>query len=473
MKRFIALILSFILLIIPVFAEETAEKVFSGKFAAYYANSVVDYIDYYYKFDTSTEKLYKAALETVLKEHPEMLSSVIESMTEDLDKYSTYLDPEEYSSWLESLSGSFAGIGVTIEQRGDYIVVVSPIEGSGAELAGVLPGDKIVSVNGEDVVGQTIETVRTKIVGEVGTPVNIGVLRGEEAITFTISRCIVEQTTVSHAVTEDDIGYIVISNFAETTPEDVSKALKDFDSKKIKKLIIDVRNNPGGELNALLDTLRLFMPKGDILHINYKNEQANITYTNNVNNSKKYEIVVLANENSASAAEAFAGSMKDKKVAKIVGKTTFGKGSMQTIQPVITGGALKLTVALYQSAGGSFVDGVGVAPDYRITNSLKPLHSNPDFLPMQFSLVIDENSSPEAIEAAELRLKLLSIYPGKVDGVFDADTKAAVTQFQTDYCLDVTGQLDISTQTILDNLTRDIKTSVDNQYKKAVELLTD
>lgn len=472
MKRSLALLLCLLIVVTPVFAEENT-AVLPGSAAAYYADSVANFISRYYKFDVSSEGLYHDALQKILLEHPELLPVVIEAMTEGLDIHSTYLDAEEYASWTESLSGSFVGIGVSIEQRGDYIVVVSPISGSGSELAGILPGDKIVSVDGQNVVGQSIESVRTLIVGELGTPVEIGILRGNETLSFTIIRCNVEQTTVSYSVTDENLGYIVISSFAENTPEDVKKALDFFDSKKIKKLIIDVRNNPGGELNSLLDTLRLFMPKGDILHINYKDESMNTVYKNTVDKSGKYKIVILVNENSASAAEAFAASMKDAKVATLVGRTTFGKGSMQIIQPLLTGGALKLTVALYQSAGGSFVDGVGVEPHYSVKNMVKPLKNNPDALPMQFSLVINENSSAEAIEAAELRLKLLSISPGPVDGIFDENTRFAVKQFQTEYNLPLSGELDITTQTALDNATMNIDTTVDKQFEKAVQLLTD
>ena len=466
-------LLSVMLCILILTSHAFASPALPGSVAVKYANNVKDYIDAYYKYDISGEDIYRLALEKLLEENPQLLDLAIEGMMEELDTHSTYLNAEEYKSWNESISGSFVGIGVTIEQRGDYIVVVSPISGSGAELAGIMPGDKIVSVDGQDVVGQSIENVRTLIVGDLGTNVTVGILRGEDSLSFTITRCKVEQTTVSHSVTEEGFGYIGISSFAENTPEGVSAALEDFDNKKIKKLIIDVRNNPGGELNALLNTLRLFMPKGDILYINYKDEANKVTYKNDKNKSGKYEIVILANENSASAAEAFSASMKDAGVAKVVGKTTFGKGSMQVIQPVVTGGAIKLTVALYQTAGGSFVDGVGVSPDYSVKNVIRKLSDNPDFLPMDFSLIIDESSSSEAIKAAELRLKLLTISPGSVDGVFDADTKEAVKLFQEKYGLEVTGELNIDTQIELDNLTRDIKTTVDRQYAKALEILSD
>ena len=473
MKKVLSLFLCIILLSSQVFAsKESVDSMLAG-IAPRYANNVQTYIENYYKHGIEGEDIYRKALEKVLEENPNMLSVAIEGMMEDMDDYSTYMTAEEYNSWMESLSGTFVGIGVTIEQRGQYIVVVSPISGSGAEHAGMQAGDKIVSVDGEDVVGKTIESVRSLIVGDVGTVVSVGVLRGEELITFSITRAPVEQTTVSHTVTDEGLGYIAISSFAETTPKDVSSALSDFDSKKIKKLIIDVRNNPGGELNSLLDTLRLFMPKGDILYINYKNEKNNIVYKNEKNKSGKYEIVILANENSASAAEAFSASMKDAGVATVVGRTTFGKGSMQVIQRVITGGAIKLTVALYQSAGGSFVDGIGVTPHYTVKNVTRKLNENPDYPQMQFSLSINENSDPEAIKAAEIRLKLLSISPGAVDGVFDADTVSAIKLFQEKQGLEASGVLDIMTQAELDNMSADIKTTVDRQYAKAVELLTD
>ena len=393
MKKIIALLLCLVIMSAPALAAGNVTAGLVGNAAVTYSNRVLDFISGNYKFDISKEDLYRQALEKILKENPELLNSAIEGMTENLDNYSTYLSPEDYASWVDSLSGTFVGIGVTIEQRGDYIVVVSPISGSGADIAGMQAGDKIVAVDGINVVGKSIEEVRSLIVGELNTIVTVEVLRGEETVSFTISRCKVEQTTVSYSVTKEGLGYIVISSFAETTPTDVKAALDHFDSKKIKKLIIDVRNNPGGELNSLLDTLRLFMPKGDILYINYKDEKNQTVYKNEKKSSGKYKIVILANENSASAAEAFSASMKDAKVATLVGKTTFGKGSMQTIQPLATGGALKLTIALYQSAGGSFVDGVGVEPNITVRNVTRSLKDNPDVLQMQFSVVINESSS--------------------------------------------------------------------------------
>ncbi len=472
MKKIISILLICAFIVLPVAAEgEKAANSVSGELSARYITSVEAFIEQYYKFGATSDVLYKAALEKVLKENPDLLASAIEGMTEELDNYSTYFSKDEYAAWQDSLSGTFAGIGVTIEQRGEYIVVVSPISGSGAEVAGVKAGDKIISVGEEIVIGKSVEYIRALIVGDVGTEVTIGVLRGEDTISFTITRSIVEQPTISYGITDENIGYISIASFAATTPRDVSDALKDFDKKNIKNLIIDVRDNPGGELNSLLDTLRLFMPKGDILHIHYKDEAQNVTYKNNKNSSGKYNIVILANENSASAAEAFSASMQDAKVAKIVGKTTFGKGSMQVIQRVITGGAIKLTVALYHSAKGNVVDKVGVSPDYYVRNYTQPLCYNPYILPMQFSTIIDENSSPEEIEAAELRLKLLSIYPGDVDGVFDEDTKAAVKLFQEKFGIAPSGNLDIMTQVELDNRTKDIETEVDKQYYTAVSLL--
>ena len=472
MKKLVCILLTALLLSSQVFAATTLPPL-NGNLAVYFANNIQNYINKLYKYGISSEDLYRQALEKVLSENPELLESAIIGMTENLDDYSTYLTPEEYADWIDSLSGAFVGIGVTIEQRNEYIVVVAPIKDSGAERAGILSGDKIVSVDGENVVGQPIEAIRSKIVGDIGTTVNIGILRDGKNLDFTITRSKINQTTVSHHVTEEGIGYIGISSFAETTPDDVKAALKDFDSKKIKKLIIDVRNNPGGELNSLLDTLRLFMPKGDILYINYKDEANNIAYKNDKNNSGKYKIVVLANENSASAAEAFAASMKDSKSAKLVGNSTFGKGSMQLIQKVVTGGAIKLTVALYRTAGGSFVDKKGVEPDYMVKNAVKKLKDNPEVLPLNFSLKINEESSPEDIEAAEIRLKLLSIHPGTVDGVFDEDLEGAISKFQSEHGLGSTGILDISTQVELDNATRDIETTIDSQYLKAVQLLND
>ncbi len=435
-----------------------------------YFDTVREYIQEEYKFEATTEELYKNALNELLKEYPKLMETAILGMTKELDDYSRYMTYDEFSAWIYDLEGAFVGIGVTIEERNGYVTVIEPIEDSPAIRAGIQAEDRIVEVDGVSVIGKGIEYTRSLVLGEEGTEVTVGIMRDGETVYFTMKRAPVKQTTVSYDVT-DGIGYLAISQFALTTFDDVKAALADFDKKGINKIIIDLRNNPGGEKQSVIDVMSLFMPTGAVLNIEYKEEIHNeiISVTNE--NYGKYETVLLVNEYSASASEVFAGTYKDRKVGTIIGETTYGKGTIQNIQPISTGGALKLTVATYKTGGGNEVNGIGIKPDIEIRNTICPLYENTDIEKIEFAQMIDENSSEDTIYAVELRLSLAGVYPGKIDGIFDSETKAAISVFQEKNEIPVTGSMDLTTQVYLDNATRDIPSVIDDQLNKALEIL--
>ncbi len=472
MKKLTAALLAFIMILTPVvLAEETEYK---NEVLISYMDIILEYISENYRYDLTKEQMYETALKEVLDNNPALFEKIIESVFESLDKYSEYYDREEMKSFMNSLQASICGIGVNVQSQNGKIVVISPIENSPAYKAGILAGDVIVSVDGEDISGKDLTYAQSVITGEKGTAVKIGVQRNgsEEIIYFTIIRDTFEESTVAGTVIEDGtIGYIDISTFSTHTDEEMKKQLEDFDKKGIKKLIIDLRNNPGGDKDALVEALRMFCPKGPVFNIEYKNSKENETYYCYKDNSKKYKIVVLVNENSASASEAFAGTMKDTGVATIVGETTYGKGTVQTVNTLITGGGFKLTVGNYTTAKGNVVDGVGIVPDIEIKNKTCLLSEHPEIKDIMFAAVINENSSAESIQIIEQRLNLLGIYTGEVDGIYDANTAEAVKIFQQTYSHEVTGAMDIMTQVDLHNATRNIKMVIDNQYYKAVEVL--
>lgn len=452
----------------PAYARE------DDAFETRYFEAVKEFILDTYKFEISESDLYSGALDAVFKENPELLEKALLGMSNRLDKFSEYLTKEEYETWITDLSGQFVGIGVTIEDRNGKVTVISPFADSPAEKAGMLSGDVIASVDGENVLGKSIEEIRSLIVGETGTPVTVGVLRNgnENIIEFKMLRAAVTQSTVAYSLLESNIGYLNIAQFAETTPADVKKALDAFEKDNVKKLIIDVRNNPGGEKNSVVDTLGYFAPKGPVMNIEYKDPSMNETYYSDGKYFGKFDIVILANENSASAAEVFTGTMKDTKAATVIGTTTYGKGTVQTIQGLLTGGAMKLTIATYTTAKGTQVNKIGIEPDIEVKNKIYPLYENPDADEMQFAVTIDENSGEEYIKPVEYRLSLLGIYCGNAyDGIIDDDTTAAVKLFQEKFGLEPTGEITIDTQVTLNNATREIKTVYDKQFDTAVEFL--
>lgn len=469
MKKKICLILILVFtLCIPAYAEENDE------FETNYFEAVKEFILDVYKFDVTEKDLYSGALNEIFKENPELLEKALLGMTNRLDKFSEYLSKEEYEAWITDLSGQFVGIGVSIENRNGKVTVVNPFENSPAEKAGLAAGDVIASVNGENVLGKSMEEIKTLIVGEPGTPVTVGIIRNgnDNVIEFTMLRAAVTQTTVASSLLDNNIGYLSIAQFAETTPADVKKALDNFEKDNVKKLIIDVRNNPGGEKNSVVETLSYFTPKGPVMNLEYKDPTMNETYYSEGKYFGKFEIAVLANENSASAAEVFTGTMKDTKSATVIGTTTYGKGTVQTIQGLLTGGAIKLTIATYTTANGTQVNKIGVEPDIEVKNKIYPLFENPDAEPMQFAVTIDESSGEEYIKPIEYRLSLLGIYCGNAyDGIIDDDTVAAVKIFQEQFGLAPSGEITIDTQVALNNATREIKTLYDKQFDTALEFL--
>jgi len=470
MKKISALLLAFTILFSPTaFAEEPEHS-----FMADYMDMIIEFIAENYKFGVTEGQIYETVVKKMIDENPELFEEVLGTAFGTLDKHSEFLNREEMQDLMGSINASVCGIGVNVQERNGEIVVVSPIENSPAKKAGILSGDVIVSVNDEDITGKSLTYAQSIITGEKGTEVKIGIRRDgqKEIIYFTIIRDTFEQTTVSGAIVEDGkIGYLVISSFSTHTASEVKEQMAVFDKAGIKKLIIDLRNNPGGDKDALIEILRMFTPKGPIFNVEFKDSKQNEKYYNNKDNSKKYKIVVLVNEYSASAAEAFAGTMKDTKAAKIVGTKTYGKGTVQTVNGLLTGAGFRLTIATYTTAKGTPVDGIGVIPDFEIKNKKCLLSQHPEVNDIEFSAEINENSSEDSIYTIEQRLNLLNIYTGAVDGVFDDDTRAAVKLFQERYSHDITGKMDIMTQVDLHNATRNMEVLIDNQYNKAIELL--
>lgn len=461
----------FLLAVSMLFSVVSAAEPFSIQ--ALLAEQTKDYIAQYYKFGITEDELYKKALHAVLTENPELIDTVMTAMIEDLDEHSEYLTDEEFHSFADSIEGTFVGIGVTIEELDGYIKVIAPIKDSPAEMAGIISGDRIVSVNGENIVGKGIEYAQSLILGAEGTPVDVGILRegSETEIVYTIIRAFVKQTTVYPSVTKENIGYLQVTQFSTSTPADTKAALKDFETKGIKKLVIDMRNNPGGDKDALVEMLRLFMPKGAVFRVNYKDESLDEVYYSTKKPDYKYDdIVILINENSASAAEAFAGSMQDAGHT-VVGMTSYGKGTVQMIMPTIIGSAIKLTVATYKTAKGREINKVGVVPDAMIKNETVRLDDNPDVEKVSYSIEITADSDAAAIKAMQQRLYALKYYRGETDGVFTEELTKAVVQFQSAHGLEATGRLDIMTQVEIANLSADLETIADYQLSSALDIL--
>lgn len=283
------------------------------------------------------------------------------------DPYSVYYTAEEYSDMMDTSTGSYQGIGVSIQQdvATMTLTVIRVFQGSGAEEAGMLPKDIITAVNGRDLNGEEVSEVVTWIKGEPGTTVDVTVYRPstEEDITLTIERRTVDNSTVSYSMKENNIGYIEVTDFYEKTAEQFALGIQDLQAQGMQALIVDLRNNPGGYVNVVVDMCDQILAEGTIVYTEDKEGNVLEKFDADSRESLDLPMVVLVNGSSASASEIFAGCMKDHGAATIVGTTTFGKGIVQQVIPLSDGSAVKLTIAKYFTPNGNDIHQIGIEPD--------------------------------------------------------------------------------------------------------------
>lgn len=288
------------------------------------------------------------------------------------DPYTVYLNAEEAKEFQEQLNGTFSGIGAELGQdEQDNLIVVSPIEGFPAEKAGLRPQDIIVSINGESTVGMSIDQAVSKIRGPKDTEVELRILRNKnEDLTIKIVRADITIDSVESEILDGNIGYIQIKQFGEDTSTLTAAAAKEFKEKGVKAVMLDLRGNPGGLLDASVDVASLWLPKGETVLQQKRGDKVVATAHASGNDILAgIPTVVLINEGSASASEIVAGALKDHKAATLFGTTTYGKGSVQELKKFAGGSELKVTVARWYTPNGQNIDQKGISPDTEVTVS--------------------------------------------------------------------------------------------------------
>jgi carboxyl-terminal processing protease len=283
------------------------------------------------------------------------------------DPYSVYYTADEYADLMTTSSGSYEGIGVSIQQdvQTKELTVIRVFQSSGAEDAGMLPNDKIIAVDGRELNGEDVSEVVTWIKGDPGTTVNVTVYRPstEETLELTIERRKIDNSTVSYTMKDNNIGYIEVTDFYEATADQFSDAIDDLQSQGMTGLIVDLRNNPGGYVSTVVSMCNRILSEGTIVYTEDKDGNVLEKYEADSEESLDIPMVVLVNGNSASASEIFSGCMKDHGTATIVGTTTFGKGIVQQVIPLSDGSAVKLTIAKYFTPNGNDIHQIGIEPD--------------------------------------------------------------------------------------------------------------
>ncbi len=311
-----------------------------------------------------------------------LMQGAIRGMMEAVgDDYTYYMDPQVYEIESTSLSGQYEGIGAYVDTQGEYLTIVSPIEGSPAAAAGLRPGDQIIAIDGEDMTGVSPEEARQKVLGPAGSTVVLTVAReGEpEPLTFTIVRARITVPSVTGEMRQDGIAYIDINFFGDRTTNELRAKLDELLAQNPKGIILDLRFNPGGYLVTAVEVTSEFIDDGVVLIEQY-GDGTRDTY-NALGNGKATDIpmVVLINEGSASASEILAGALQDYGRAKLVGVQSFGKGSVQTIQPLSNNqGAARITIAKWLTPKERAIQGVGLTPDYIVEMTDEDFANNRD-----------------------------------------------------------------------------------------------
>ena len=285
------------------------------------------------------------------------------------DPYSVYYDEAETQSLMEATTGEFGGIGVVIQQDIDTMILTftNVYADSPGEKAGLKDGDVLYKVDGEDVTGQDLDTVVSKIRGEKGTKVDITVYRKNtmEEYSCTVTRDIIEVTTVAYEMKEDNIGYIIVSGFEQVTYKQFEDAINTLTEQGMNKMIVDLRDNPGGNLSTVCEMLDLILPEGTIVYTEDKNNVREV-FSSDDKKQMQIPMAVLINGNSASASEIFAGAIQDYEKGTLVGTTTYGKGIVQNIYSLGDGTSLKLTTSEYFTPNGRNIHGIGIKPDIEV-----------------------------------------------------------------------------------------------------------
>jgi carboxyl-terminal processing protease len=308
----------------------------------------------------------------------QLLQAAIRGMVSSLDPYSAYLDGDEYDEVKISSSGQYSGVGIEVSMEDEEVVVVAPFEGSPAAVAGIRSGDIIATIDGIPVNTTTLTDTIGRMRGKEGTTIKIGILRAgsAEPLLFTLKRSRVELRSVKAELLEPGMGYVRISQFSETTGDDLEAALKDLrkhNGGPLKGLVLDLRNNPGGVLEAAVSVSDAFLDSGIIVTARGRTPESKFEMDATPGDALNgAPIVILVNGGSASAAEIVAGALKDNHRAKLMGRTTFGKGSVQTVIPLSGDRAVKLTTSLYYTPSGISINHRGIAPDIELERDPKP-----------------------------------------------------------------------------------------------------
>lgn len=424
-------------------------------------------------FDVLTQEWYFGRDQVDLE--TQLIEDAIKGMIDGTgDIHTSYMNAEEVTAFTEAINRNFVGIGVSYFDNNGTFIIERVFIGSPAEKAGVLPGDIIKTVDGVSTQGLTSDDLVDRVRGEENTVVTIDFQRGEEIVTLEITRGVIKNTAFGKMI-DEDTAYLEIYQFGEDTGSEVEQYMQLFKEKNAKDIIIDLRDNGGGYLTTLEDIGSMFVPKDGILIQQeiYSGEKLVSKSRGNILIDFE-EIILLVNENSASASEVLTAAIKENIDATIVGVTTYGKGTVQQQHAFSDGSALKYTVAEWLTPNGNHINGVGINPD--VVVDLHPvMHEIFTQLTEEEAYGID--TVDESVQDAQLALDFLGYSVDRTDGYFSSKTLSALEAYIRDYKLE---NEPIINKVLLDKLRSEVvriwnveKSEKDVQLKKALELIND
>jgi carboxyl-terminal processing protease len=292
------------------------------------------------------------------------------------DPHSVYMDKRMYREFMIETEGSFSGVGIVLGVKDKILTVVSPIEGTPGDRAGIKSGDQIVKIDGHDTKDMALDEAVSKIRGPEGTQVVLGIRRGQDTKEYTLTRSNIQLKTVTGKMLPDKIAYIRLSMFNEQTGGDFARKYQELEQQGMQAIILDLRDNPGGLLGESVKVAGKLVPKGPIVSVVQRNGEREV-HSSSLE-AVKYPLVVLVNGGSASASEIVAGAVQDTGAGTLVGVKTFGKGSVQTVMNLGDSTAVKLTIAKYYTPKDRSINGTGIEPDVRVEAPPDKEHSGKD-----------------------------------------------------------------------------------------------
>lgn len=418
---------------------------------------------FYSAYHLLHDKYYTKQTDTTL------LNGAVAGMTNSIgDPFTDYFAPVDAKQFNQMLSGSFVGIGVTIEQTKNGVEIMSVMSDSPAKKAGLLPHDVIVQVNGKNVTGMSLQAVSNLVIGPEGTEVTVGIDRRSEpgqTLQFKMKRAKITKPSVITKMLPNNIGYMQISVVAQNTATEVKQGLSDLQSKGAKSLILDLRGNPGGYLDVAVNIASDFIPKGKAI-VETQGRNGTIDKLTSKGPGDQLPIVVLMDQDTASAAEILSAALHEDKGVPLVGTKSFGKGTVQETQAYPDGSTLKYTVAKWLTPNGTWINKKGLTPTDAV--NLPAYVSLPSMSSQKLPLKPGENN--KTVQYLQQTLQALNYQVDRTDGYFDGSTKQAVVDLQKASGLPQTGIVDTKTAAAIDKQFQTVLSNSDTQLKKAEEV---